>query len=129
GGTAPDRLTLLCGEDSREIAGLPIDLIAQAIKPTAVPRAALDNLANVSVTAAQKIRAACPTAIALTASGRLASMQQRIEAMIAGVATVQPALDKFYSLVNDEQKARLNAVAENQERKAGRRGNRALAEA
>ena len=36
-------------------------------------------------------------------------MQQRIEAMIAGVATVQPPLDKFYGLVNDEQKARLNA--------------------
>ena len=56
-------------------------------------------------------------------------MQQRIEAMIAGVATVQPALDKFYGLVNDEQKARLNAVAENQERKTGRRGNRSLAQA
>ena len=105
----------MCGEDSREIAGLPIDLIAQAIEPTEVQRAALDDLANASVTAAQKIKAACPTTIALTASGRLASMQQRIEAMIAGVATVQPPLDKLYGLVNDEQKARLNAVAEDQE--------------
>jgi hypothetical protein len=41
-------------------------------------------------------------------------MQQRIEAMIAAVAIVQPALDKFYSLLNDEQKARLNALAEDQ---------------
>ena len=95
---APDRLAQLCGEDSREIAGLPIDLIPQAIDPTEAQRAALDELANASVTAAQKIKAACPTTIALTAPSRLASMQQRIEAMIAGVATVQPPLDKFYGL-------------------------------
>jgi hypothetical protein len=128
-GAGPDRLVQLCGEDSREIAGLPIDLIAQAIDPTEVQRAALDELANASVTAAQKIKAACPTTISLTASSRLASMQQRIEAMIAGVATVQPTLDKFYGLVNDEQKARLNAIAEDQNRKTGRRGSRPLAQA
>jgi hypothetical protein len=127
-GAGPDRLALLCGEDSRDIAGLPIDLIAQTIEPTEAQRAALDDLANASVTAAQKIKAACPTSIALTASGRLASMQQRIEAMIAGVATVQPPLEKFYGLLNDEQKARLNAVAEDQERKTERRrGSRSLA--
>ena len=120
GSATPDRLAQLCGEDSREIAGLPIDLIAQAIEPTEAQRAALDDLANASVTAAQKIRAACPTTIALTAPGRLASMQQRIEAMIAGVATVQPPLDKFYGLVNDEQKARLNALAEDQRRKTAK---------
>lgn len=121
---APDRLALLCGDDSREIAGLPIDLIAQAIEPTEAQRTALDDLANASVTAAQKIKAACPTTVALTASGRLASMEQRIDAMISGVATVQPPLDKFYGLLNDEQKARLNAIAEDQERKAERRRNR-----
>ena len=30
---------------------------------------------------------------------------------------MQPALDKFYGLLNDEQKARLNALAEDQRRK------------
>ena len=128
GGTAPDRLTLLCGEDSREIAGLPIDLIAQVVDPTEVQRVVLDELANASVASAQKIKAACPTTITLTASGRLASMQQRIEAMIAGVAIVQPPLDKFYALLSDEQKARLNAVAEDQGRKTGRRGSRPVAQ-
>src|SRR5437899_4744863 len=125
-GAGPDRLALLCGADSREIVGLPIDLIAQAIEPTEAQRAALDDLANASVTAAQKIKAACPTSIALTASGRLASMQQRMEAMISGVATVQPPLDKFYGLLNDEQKARFNAVAAYQERNTERRRSRSL---
>ena len=128
-GGAPDRLVQLCGEDSREIAGLPIDLIAQAIEPTEVQRAALDELANASVKAAQTIKAACPATISLTAPGRLTSMQQRIEAMIAGVATVQPPLDKFYALLNDEQKARLNAISEDQRRKSTRRSNRPVAQA
>jgi len=117
--TAIDRLAQLCGDDSSEIAGLPIDQIAQAIEPTEAQRAALDDLANVSIAAAQKIRAACPTQMILTAPGRLAAMQARIEAMISAVATVQPPLDKFYGLLNDEQKARLNGIAENERKKQG----------
>ena len=111
-----DRLAQMCGDDSPEVAGLPIDQIQQVIEPTEAQRAALDDLANASISAAQRIRAACPTQIALTAPGRLASMQQRIEAMISGAATVQPPLEKFYGLLTDEQKARLNAVAEDQRR-------------
>jgi hypothetical protein len=115
-GTASDRLSQMCGDDSPEIAGLPIDQIQQVIELTEPQLAALDELANASISAAQKIRAACPTQMVLTAPDRLAAMQQRIEAMISAVATVQPALEKFYGLLNDEQKARLNAVAEDQRR-------------
>jgi hypothetical protein len=41
-------------------------------------------------------------------------MQQRIEAMIAAVQTVQPPLEKFYGLLSDEQKARLTALGQDQ---------------
>jgi hypothetical protein len=112
----PDQLTQMCGEDSRDIAGLPIDQIQQAIAPNDAQRAALDDLANASVKAAQDIKAACPTQIALTAPARLAAMQQRIEAMISAAGTVQPPLQKFYDLLNEEQKARLNALGEDQRR-------------
>ena len=114
--TAPDQLAQMCGDDSRDIAGLPIDQIQQAIAPNDAQRAALDDLANATVKAAQDIKAACPTQIALTAPARLAAMQQRIEAMISATATVQPPLQKFYDLLNDEQKARLNALGEDQRR-------------
>ena len=107
-------LEQICGDDSREIAGLPIDQIQQAIQPTEAQRAALDDLSNASVSAAQIIRASCPSQTALTAPGRLAVMQQRIEAMTKAVATVQPPLEKFYGLLDDEQKARLNALSEDQ---------------
>jgi hypothetical protein len=113
---APDQLAQMCGADSRDIAGLPIDQFQQAIQPTDAQRAALDDLANASAKAAQDIKAACPIDIALTAPSRLAAMQQRIEAMIAAVETVQPPLEKFYGLLNDEQKARLTALGNDQRR-------------
>ena len=120
-------LAPLCGDDSREIAGLPIDRIEQVIQPNDSQRAALDELANASVKAAQDIKAACPNQISLTAPGRLAAMQQRIEAMISAVETVQPPLQKFYDLLNDEQRARLNALAQDQRNgEAARSGDKAL---
>lgn len=112
GRTVP--LAQMCGDDSRNIAGLPIDQIQLTVQPTEAQFGALDDLGNASIAAAQNIRAACPAQIILTAPGRLAAMQQRIEAMVSAVATVQPPLEKFYALLNDEQKARFNALAEDQ---------------
>jgi hypothetical protein len=125
--TTPDQLAELCGEDSRDIAGLPIDQIQKAIQPDDAQRAALDDLANASVKAAQDIRAACPTKIAPTAPARLAAMQTRIEALISAVDIVQPPLQKFYSLLTDDQKARLNALGEDQRRNEAAKNNGALA--
>ena len=113
-GAAPNQLTQMCGADSRDIAGLPIDKFQQALKPTEEQRAALSDLANASVKAAQDIKAACPTDIALTAPTRLAAMQKRIEVMITAVQAVQPPLEKFYGLLSDEQKARLTALGNDQ---------------
>jgi hypothetical protein len=120
----------MCGDDSRDIAGLPVDLIAEVIEPTETQRAALAELGNASLTAAQNIKASCPTSISLTAPNRLASMQQRIEAMLAAVARVQPVLDKFYGLLDDEQKSRLTAIGEDQRRRSSAsRGSRSPAQA
>ncbi|WP_314947696.1 Spy/CpxP family protein refolding chaperone [Bradyrhizobium cosmicum] len=111
-------LDQLCGSDRREITGLPIDQIAAAVQPTEAQGASLDALGNASIQAAAIIRASCPTQVAATAPGRLAAMQQRIEAMEKAVELVQPALDTFYGALTDEQKARFNALAEDQRRAA-----------
>ena len=127
--TAASRNSGRCAaDDSREIAGLPIDQIAEAVQPTEAQGAALDELGNASIAAAQNIRAACPTQVVLTAPGRLAAMQQRIEAMTSAVTTVRPALEKFYGLLNDEQKARLNALAEDQRKAAANNATGAAAQ-
>jgi LTXXQ motif family protein len=108
------QLTRMCGDEGRNIAGLPIDQIQQAIQPDDAQRAALDDLANASVRAAEEIRSACPSEIPANAPARLAAMQRRIEAMISAVEIVQSPLQKFYDLLNDEQKARLNSLGPDQ---------------
>ena len=107
-------LQQLCGDDSRESASFPIDQIQQAVQPTEAQRAALNELADASVSAAQMIRASCPTQPASSGSARLAAMQERLQAMIKAVAAIQPTLAKFYGLLDDEQKARFNVLAEDQ---------------
>ena len=53
----------------------------------------------------------CPAQASLTAPERLAVMQQRIGTMIAAEQALQQPLTKFYDLLDDEQEARLNALA------------------
>ena len=119
-GTAPssgsNEIAQMCGEDTQEIAGLPIDRIQQALNPNDEQRKALDDLANASIKAAQAIKDACPSQVASTAPGRLAAMQTRLEAMISAVNIVEPPLDHFYGLLSDEQKQRLTALGEDQRR-------------
>jgi hypothetical protein len=99
-----------CGEDSKEVAGWPIDRIEQTITPTADQRALLDDFANASIRAAQAIKEACPTTIAFAPTGRLDAMEKRIAGMVQAIDIVGPSLDKFYASLTDEEKARLNAV-------------------
>jgi len=115
---ARTNLAQMCGDDSRVIGGLPIDAFQNAIQPNEQQRAALDELGNASVKAATDLKNSCPTEVALTAPGRLAAMQQRIEAMIAAVQTVRGPLTKFYGLLSDEQKAQINALATTGQRPA-----------
>ncbi len=114
-------LQQLC-DDSREIAGLPIDQIRQAVQPNETQSAALDDLANALIWAAQMIRASCPTQTAFTAPDRLALMQQRIGAMSKAALAVEQPLGKFYDLLDDEQEARLNAIAEDRRKMSAANG-------
>jgi hypothetical protein len=122
---AIDPLAQMCGDDNGEFAGFPVSQIKQAIQLNDAQRVALDDVGNASAKAAQTIKSACPGDISLTAPNRLAIMQQRIEAMISAVGILQPPLQKFYDVLNDEQKALLNALIENQRGNSNRnqRGN------
>jgi hypothetical protein len=116
------QLQQLCGDDSREIAGILTDQTELAMQPNEAQRAALDDLANAWISAAQMIRASCPTQPAFTAPDRLTVMQRRIGAMIMAESAVQQPLDKFYDLLDDEQEARLNALAEDRRKMSAANG-------
>jgi hypothetical protein len=103
-------LSQMCTSDTRDVAGWPVDRIQQALAPDAQKRMLLDQLANASIKAGEAIRAACPTEVALTPTGRLENMEKRIAGMIQAVDTVRAPLENFYNSLSDEQKARFNAM-------------------
>jgi hypothetical protein len=103
-------LTRLCTERGPGVADLPIERIAQAVRPTEAQQASLDELRVASAKASETLKTNCPTYQALTPTGRVEAMEKRLEAMLEAVKTVQPALTKFYDGLTDEQKARFNTL-------------------
>jgi len=103
-------LTKFCDEKTPGVTDLPIDRIAQAVQPTPAQRAALDELKDASLKAAEGLKVNCPTYQTLTPTARVEAMEKRLDATLAAVKTVQPALAKFYNSLSDEQKARFNSL-------------------
>jgi hypothetical protein len=103
-------LSTFCDANAPGVTDLPIERIAQAVQPTAAQQASLDELKAASATATDGLRANCPTYQALTPTGRVEAMEQRLTAMLGAVTTVQPVLAKFYDGLSDEQKARFNTL-------------------
>ena len=103
-------LTKFCDETAPGVTNLPIDRIVQAVQPTPAQRAALDELKDASVNAAEGLKTNCPTYQTLTPTGRVEAMEKRLDATLGAAKTVQPALAKFYNSLSDEQKARLNSL-------------------
>jgi LTXXQ motif family protein len=101
-----------CEDDSLDVAGIPVDEIQELTHPNEEQHAALDELGKASAQAAQIVKAACPTDVPPTATGRLDATQQRVRGMLKAVQMEQPALAKLYNMLTDEQKARLNALTQ-----------------
>src|SRR5439155_4340834 len=91
-------------------ADLPIQSIERAVRPHDEQRAALEELKRASLKAADLLKADCAQDQSLTAPGRLEAMERRLNAMLAALDTVQPALAAFYNTLSNEQKARFNQL-------------------
>jgi LTXXQ motif family protein len=100
----------LCTGQTTGLTDWPIEQIARAVEPNDAQRTALDQFKDATAKALDVLKAACPTELPSTPVGRLAAMHQRLEAMLQAVRIVRPALENFYGLLNDEQKARFNAL-------------------
>jgi hypothetical protein len=89
---------------------LPIDQIRQTVHPTADQEAALDDLSAASTRAGDVIKSSCPSSVPLTPIGRLDAAEQRLDATIKAIQVVRSPLEKFYEVLNDEQRQRFNAM-------------------
>jgi len=103
----PD-LSQACGADVA--APVPIDRIRRAVDPSESQAAALEALNEATRKAAEDLKASCTGEANLTPPGRVAAMEQRLKAALQALDVVQPALDRFYGSLSDEQKARFNRL-------------------
>jgi histone H3/H4 len=101
----------LCSGQTAGLTDWPIERIAQTVEPNDAQRAVLDELKDATAKALDILKAACPTSLPSTPTGRVEAMRQRLEAMLQAVRTVRPVVEKFYQSLNDEQKARFNALS------------------
>jgi LTXXQ motif family protein len=94
-------------KDGVDGSGWPIARIDEVVLPGKEQRAAFDELRSATEKAASIVRAPVrqkrPT-------GRLAAMEQRIDALLKAIGTLRPALAKFHAGLSDEQKSRLNRI-------------------
>jgi hypothetical protein len=108
----------VCSGEAQGLTDFSIQKIVDQVQPTQDQQALLDDLKAATVKAVQLLQAACPTELPSTATGRTAAMRARVDAMLQAVETVAPALDKFYQSLNDEQRARFNAMDQGEQQAA-----------
>src|SRR4029434_5116471 len=89
----------------------PREWLARAINPPEPQRNALNELNEAANKAAEFLKANCSTAEPMTPTSRVVAMEQRLQTMSKANRIVEPALQNFYGLLTDEQKARFNQLS------------------
>ena len=107
---AGPELSQLCGQRAAGIGNLPTERIETAVQPTDAQRVTLKELEGAMADAGKVLTLDCPTNRPLGPVGRLEAMEQRLNAMLRAVTTVQPALERFYASLSGEQKERFNRL-------------------
>jgi hypothetical protein len=100
----------LCDQKTSAFSSLPAERIEQTVRPTEGQTGLLDALRSASSKASADLQASCPAEVPQTLVERLSATDTRIRAMLGATRTVRPALDSFYASLDDEQKARFNAM-------------------
>ncbi len=102
--------TKTCSEAKPGLTNLPIEKIAEVVKPTDAQEGELNRLDEATTKAVSILQAACPDETPITPTGRLDATEKRLQAMLEAANTVKPALDGFYGSLSNEQKARFNRI-------------------
>ena len=126
-----ERLISGCGQQAGELGNLPFAAIARIAAPDEVQSVALESLRETAMQATERLASDCPQSVPAEPAVQLEAVEQAIDAASAAFASVVPALQKFYSALDDEQKARLfrdmtltHAPVSSSERTAKRSGKR-----
>jgi hypothetical protein len=114
-----------CGEESGELQHWPDDnSIAQLIAPDESQRSVFEQLRSSAGKEAETLRATCPRNIPADPVARIDISKNAVDALLAALNAVDPALESFYAALGDEQKARLVALNVRDSKEDARRSRR-----
>jgi hypothetical protein len=85
--------------------GTSLTTIELMVKPTPEQQAALNELKAVAKLNTDAMTAVCAGAYPSNLPERLAASEKRLEAALTAIRKLKPAADKFYAILNDEQKS------------------------
>jgi len=106
----PADLALSC-DGSPSAVDASIDQIDHSVQPTDPQRDALNTTVRQTFSkAASDLASHCPTSIAPTALERLGAIESRLDSTWRATLSIQVALTGFESVLNDAQRARLDAL-------------------
>ena len=102
-------ITPTCAEKP-EPTNWPMPVLKQAVQPTADQEVAMDELERAFGRASNGLNAVCPDGVPGMPSARLQAIEARLDTTWVAVQTIQVAIAEFQKQLNDEQRARFNAV-------------------
>jgi hypothetical protein len=110
---APNRTrsnALGCDEQTSGFSSLPVERIEQTVRPTVQQMGLLDALQSAASKASVDLKKSCPAEVPGSIVDRLSVTESRLGAMLEAAKAVRPGLESFYASLDDEQKARFNAM-------------------
>jgi hypothetical protein len=127
-GTAVGRMIAGCEEQATVLKKASFGGITRAIQGSDDQLDALEHIQSTATSAADTFAVTCPQNIPEPLGEKLATLSRLLDGIVTSLKTLRPAIVTFYSLLDDEQKARLviNSFRNPQpksERKTGRAGN------
>jgi len=97
-----------CEQWQAELRAWPGDRVEQSIAVAPRQRATFYELAAAVQHAADTIADACPKGNSVTPIARIEDLKQKLDALRRSVATIRPALTRFYEVLDGSQKGRFN---------------------
>ena len=97
--------------------------IERATNPNDQQRGAFDDLKNAYAKAGETLRSGCTRERMVSPLGRLEAMEKSLDLRLQAIRTMKPALEAYYKVLSEEQKARLS-ISSNMGNGSGRSGRR-----
>ena len=108
---APEQDSAACSGFSPGLPELPLERLAEIVRPTDEQRAAFQELQAATAKAKEILSKSCPASTPETPVARLDAMKMRLQALLQAERTVRQPLLRLYAMLDESQKQALRAAA------------------